>query len=278
MRKNIPVKDFFIGEKHPLTIISGPCVIESKEHTLHCAKTLKKYIEKTPFSFVFKASFDKANRTSIHSYRGPGIDRGLDILSTVKETLNIPILTDVHTVEEVKKAAKVCDILQIPAFLARQTDLILACAETNLVINVKKGQFMAPWDMKNVVEKIESTGNKKIILTDRGTSFGYNQLISDFRAIPIMKQFGYPVCYDATHSVQLPGGLKDSSGGDSQFTPVLAKAALAVGCNALYIETHPNPPAAKSDSAIVLNLSYMEKLLRDLEKIHFALYDNKATV
>ncbi len=269
--QEIPVKDFFIGEKHPLVLILGPCVIEDEYHTMVMAESLKKITKNFPFPFIFKASYDKANRSSVRSFRGPGIEQGLMILEKVKREFDLPIITDIHSAEEASIAAEVVDILQIPAFLCRQTDLILAAARTKKPINVKKGQFIAPWDMKNVIEKIESEENPHILLTDRGTSFGYNNLVSDMRAIPIMQNLGYPVCFDASHSVQLPSGLGDASGGEREFIPILSRAAVAIGCNALFIETHSNPDFAKSDKATVLPFNILQNLLEEVEKIYFAL-------
>lgn len=266
--QRIPLNDFFIGEGEPLAIMCGPCVIEGEEHTLRAAEELLKIFDKTTINFIFKSSYDKANRSSITSFRGPGIKEGLSILKKVKETFGVPVITDVHSPEDAAEAAQVCDILQIPAFLCRQTDLIIAAAQTGRVVNVKKGQFMAPWDMKNVIEKCRSVGNPNVILTDRGTMFGYNNLVSDFRAIPIMQAFGVPVCFDATHSVQLPGGQGSSSGGQREFIPVLAKAAIASGANSLFIEAHPNPKNAKSDAASVIDFKDLPKLLAVLEEIY----------
>lgn len=265
---NIALKNFSIGKKEPLVVISGPCVMESEEHTMRSAETLKGIFNRLNINFIFKSSFDKANRSSIHSFRGLGIDEGLRILEKVKRELDIPVLTDVHWPDEAAMAAEVCDILQIPAFLCRQTDLIIAVAATKKIINVKKGQFMAPWDMKNVVEKIRSVGNQDIILTDRGTTFGYNNLVSDMRAIPIMQGFDVPVCFDATHSVMLPGGQGDSSGGQREFIPVLAKAAVAAGANCLFMESHPNPSQAKSDALSVIDFKDLPELLGILKKLY----------
>lgn len=267
-KRRVPVKNFFVGEGEPLTIISGPCVIESEEHTLRCAEALIKIVQKYNVNFIFKASYDKANRSSIHTFRGPGLVEGLRILQKVKDTFGVPVISDVHTPEEVDSAKEVLDLLQIPAFLCRQTDLLVACAKTDLPIHVKKGQFVAPQDMGNVVDKITSSGNNKIILADRGTCFGYNNLVSDMRAIAIMKQFGFPVCFDASHSVQLPGALGDKTGGESQYTPLLAKAAVAAGCEVVFIETHPRPSEAKSDSATVYPLDQFPKLLEKLVAIY----------
>ncbi len=266
--QKVSIQDFKIGHGEPLAIMTGPCVIESEEHALASAEFLKDLLHGLGIHFIYKSSYDKANRSSFHSFRGPGLEEGLRILAKIKKELQIPVLTDVHTVEEAKEAGKVCDILQIPAFLCRQTDLIVAAAETGAAINIKKGQFMAPWDMGNAVQKVLSTGNKNIILTDRGTTFGYNNLVSDMRAIPIMQKFGFPVCFDATHSVQLPGGNGNSSGGQREFIPVLAKAAIAAGCNCLFMESHPNPTLAKSDKDSVLPFSELKELLSLLKQLY----------
>ncbi len=266
--KKIKIKDFLIGEDEPLAVISGPCVIESEELALQTAHALKKLFSFLKINFIYKSSYDKANRSSYHSFRGPGIEEGLRILEKVKKEFDIPITTDVHSPEEAIAAAEVCDILQIPAFLCRQTDLIFAAAKTGKIVNVKKGQFLAPWDMKNVVDKILSAENSQIILTERGASFGYNNLVSDMRSIPIMQSLGYPVCYDASHSVQLPGGLGTSSGGQRAFIPTLAKAAIAAGANCLFIESHPNPQEAKSDKESVLAFEDLQKLLQELKQIY----------
>lgn len=266
--QNVPVDDFWIGEKEPLTIMCGPCVIESEDHTLRIAEMLKKMFSKRAIHLIFKASYDKANRSSIHSFRGPGIEEGLRILEKVKKELNLPVVTDVHTVEEAAMAGKIVDCVQIPAFLCRQTDLIYAAAKSGAVVSVKKGQFMSPFDMKNVVDKIHSGDNKKVILVERGVSFGYNNLVCDMRSIPMMQSLGVPVCFDATHAVQLPGAAKDSSGGERQYIPVLAKAALAAGANCLFLEAHPDPEHALSDKASVLNLKDLPVLLEQFEKLH----------
>jgi 2-dehydro-3-deoxyphosphooctonate aldolase (KDO 8-P synthase) len=270
--KKLLIGDYKIGEGEPLAILAGPCVIESEEHTLSIAASLQKIMRNCPFSLIFKASYDKANRSSIDSFRGPGLEKGLRILERIKKELGLPVLTDVHSPEEATAAAEVCDMIQIPAFLCRQTDLIAAVGRTKAAVNVKKGQFLAPWDMKNVVDKLLFCGNDRILLTDRGTSFGYNNLVSDFRSIPIMQKLGFPVCFDATHSVQLPGGLGHVSGGQREFIPILAKAAIAVGCNALFLECHPNPNQAKSDAATVLPLEELSSLLQELERIYNAVH------
>lgn len=266
--KKVPVKKFFIGKKQPLTIFSGPCVIESEDHCLRAAERLKQIFSKHKIQFIFKSSYDKANRLSSDSFRGPGLDEGLRILQRVKSEWDLPVVTDVHSPEEAKVVGEVCDVLQIPAFLCRQTDIVLAAAKTGAVVQIKKGQFMAPWDMKNIVDKVLSEGNENIILVDRGTTFGYNNLVSDMRAIPIMQQFGFPVCFDATHSVQLPGGGGNSSGGQREFIPTLSKAAIASGVNALYLEAHPDPAHAKSDAKNVLSFEELARLLRIVERLY----------
>lgn len=266
--KDIKLAQFKIGKNQPLSILSGPCVIESEDHALFTAEKLQAICLSLGINLVYKSSYDKANRSSYHSFRGPGLHEGLRILEKVKKEFNIPVVTDVHSPEEAAIAGEVCDILQIPAFLCRQTDLIIAAAETKAVINVKKGQFMAPWDMKNVVEKILSTGNDQIMLTDRGASFGYNNLVSDMRSIPIMQKFGFPVCFDATHSVQLPGGHGTSSGGQREFIPTLSKAAIAAGCNCLFLESHPDPSKALSDKDSVISFAQLPILLRTVKKIY----------
>lgn len=268
--QRVQVKDFFIGRGEPLTIISGPCVIESEEHTLRCAEKLVQITKKFDVQFIFKASYDKANRSSVHSFRGPGIDEGLRILEKVKREFDVPVLSDIHEPIEAKMAQEVLDVLQIPAFLCRQTDLIVACAQTQKPIHVKKGQFLAPQDMKNVVEKIAATGNHNIILVDRGTCFGYNNLVVDMRAIPIMSALGYPVSFDASHSVQLPGAEGSTTGGDRKYIPTLARAAVAAGCQAVFIESHPNPESAKSDKGSVLPMDQLEGLLKELCAIYNA--------
>lgn len=266
--QKVKIKDFYIGEKEPLCVISGPCIIESEEHAFFCAKSLKELFSKFNINFIFKASFDKANRSSINSFRGPGLEEGLKIIKNIREKLKIPINTDIHLPEQASQAAEVSDILQIPAFLCRQTDLLVSAANTGLPIHIKKAQFMSPYDMKNVVDKVLFCGNKNLILTDRGTSFGYNNLISDMTSIPIMKSFGFPVGFDASHSVQKPGGAGHMSGGAREFIPTLAKAAVASGTNLIFIESHPDPKNAKSDSATVMPFDQLEKLMKELEKIY----------
>jgi 2-dehydro-3-deoxyphosphooctonate aldolase (KDO 8-P synthase) len=266
--KDVPINDWLIGEGQPLTVMCGPCVIESEAHCLKAAETLKGMFEKVGVRLIFKSSYDKANRSAYYSFRGPGVEEGLRILERVKHELNLPVVSDVHTVEETTQAGEVLDLLQIPAFLCRQTDLLFAAAKTGKAVSVKKGQFLAPWDMANVVKKIESAGNEKIILVERGASFGYNNLVCDMRSIPIMQQLGYPVCFDATHAVQLPGGQGDASGGQREFIPVLAKAAIAAGANCLFMEAHPDPKNAKSDAGSVLDFKDLPRLLEQLKRLY----------
>jgi len=259
--KKIKLRDFEIGG-NKLTVLAGPCAIESQEILDITASGLKEITERTGVNFVFKSSFDKANRSSITSFRGPGLKKGLEMLANVKEKYNVPIVTDIHLPEQAAPAAEVADILQIPAFLCRQTDLLVAAAKTGKIINIKKGQFLAPEQMATLVKKVEDSGNSNILLTDRGIAFGYNNLVTDFRAIPIMQQFGYPVVFDATHSVQLPGANGCSSGGDRRFVPVLAKAAMAAGANALFFEVHPNPDKALCDGDNMIPLDKAEELFK----------------
>lgn len=267
--KNIKINiknQFEISNNLPLSIIAGPCVIESKKQAFDLAKELKEICAKEKVKFIFKASYDKANRSSIDSYRGPGIEEGLLILKEIKEKLKVPVLTDVHCTKDVKTVAQIVDVIQIPAFLCRQTDLVVACAKTGLPVNVKKGQFLAPEDMKQVVNKIKKFNNK-ISLTERGVSFGYRNLVVDFRSIEIMKQFGYPVIFDATHSVQRPGGLGTSSGGDRQFVLPLAKAATVIGISALFLEVHKNPNKALSDGANSIDINTFKVLIKQVKQI-----------
>jgi 2-dehydro-3-deoxyphosphooctonate aldolase (KDO 8-P synthase) len=253
-----------IGNDRPFVLIAGPCQIESRSHALEVAQALREIGQRSGVPIIYKSSFDKANRTSASAARGIGIDSGLQILSDVREATGLPVLTDVHTAAQCAVAAQAVDVLQIPAFLCRQTDLLLAAGETGRVINVKKGQFLAPWDMANVAAKIAGTGNHNILLCERGVSFGYNTLVSDFRSLPIMARTGYPVVFDATHSVQQPGGQGTSSGGQREFAPVLARAALAVGVAAVFIETHPDPDHAPSDGPNMIPLREMEALITRL--------------
>lgn len=264
--KRIKLRDFEIGGDK-LTILAGPCAIESQEILDETAQGLKEITKELDINFVFKSSFDKANRSSITSFRGPGMEKGLEMLQLVKEKYDLPIVTDIHTPDQAKPVAEVADILQIPAFLCRQTDLLVAAAETGKIVNIKKGQFLAPEQMGSLVKKVEDSGNKNIMLTDRGSSFGYNNLVSDFRGIPIMQQFGYPVVFDATHSVQLPGANGICSGGDRRFVPVLAKAAMAVGANVLFFEVHPDPDKAKCDGPNMVALKDAKELFATCKKI-----------
>lgn len=251
-----------------LSIIAGPCVIEGRDHAIKMAGAIKEIADKVGISIIYKSSFDKANRTSINSSRGPGIDEGLAILESVKKETGLPILTDIHDANQATKVAEVVDILQIPAFLCRQTDILISAAKTGKVINVKKGQFMAPWDMQFVVEKLNDSDCDDILLTDRGTQFGYNNLIADMRSIPFMQDFGYPVIFDATHSAQLPGARESSSGGIRRMIPTLAKAAIASGCNGLFMEIHDNVDEAKSDAATQWPLDQLELLLQQCKMIY----------
>lgn len=250
-----------------LAVIAGPCVIESPELCLEVARHAQSVCQKLGVGYIFKASFDKANRTSIDSYRGPGLQEGLRILAEVKKELDVPVLTDIHETSQVEACAEVIDIMQIPAFLCRQTDLLVAAARTGRVVNVKKGQFLAPWDMKNVVKKLEDSEASGILLTERGSSFGYNTLISDMTSIPIMREYGWPVIYDATHSVQRPGGAGTASGGNREFIPVLTRCSMAAGADALFLETHPEPVRAMSDAASQLPLGEFEGLLSGALKV-----------
>ncbi len=257
--KRIKLRDFEIGGDK-LTILAGPCAIESIEILEQTAEGLKKITEELDINFVFKSSFDKANRSSITSFRGPGLEKGLEMLKTIKEKYDLPIVTDIHTPEQAAVAGEVADIIQIPAFLCRQTDLLVAAAKTGKIVNIKKGQFLAPEQMESLIKKVEDSGNLNILLTDRGTSFGYNNLVVDFRGIPIMQSFGYPVVFDATHSVQLPGANGTCSGGDRRFVPVLAKAAMAVGANVLFFEVHPEPDKALCDGPNMVALKDAKEL------------------
>ncbi len=264
--KTIRLNDFEIGADK-LTIMAGPCVAENFEVLDETAKKLKEITQKLGINFIFKSSFDKANRSSITSYRGPGLAKGLEMLGEIKSKYNIPIVTDIHQPEQAAIAAEVADILQIPAFLCRQTDLLVAAAKTGKIVNIKKGQFLAPEQMGTLVKKVEDSGNSNILLTDRGVTFGYNNLVVDFRAVPIMQSFGYPVVFDATHSVQLPGANGTCSGGDRRFVPVLAKAAMGAGANALFFEIHPDPDKALCDGPNMLSLDSAEEVFLICKKI-----------
>ena len=262
--KIITVGNITIGGTNPFALITGPCQLESRDHAFMMAEKIAEACAKSDTQFIFKASYDKANRSSVNTQRGLGIEEGLRILSDIRAAFGCPILTDVHEAAQCQTAAGVVDILQIPAFLCRQTDLLLAAGKTGRAINVKKGQFLAPWDMQNVADKIASTGNDQILLCDRGTSFGYNTLVSDFRGLPIMANTGYPVVFDATHSVQQPGGQGNTSGGQREFAPVLARAACAVGIAALFIETHQDPDTAPSDGPNMIPVDQMGDLIKEL--------------
>ncbi len=264
----------FIGDDCKLTLIGGPCVIESEDFTLKMAEEIRKVCDRLNISFIFKSSFDKANRTSISSFRGQSLEQGLEILQKVKDKIGVPVLTDIHDSHQAAPVAQVVDVLQIPAFLCRQTDLLLAAAATGRAINVKKGQFLAPWDMKNVVKKLEAGGAKNILLTERGTSFGYNTLVVDFRSFPQMRELGYPVVFDATHSVQMPGGQGNKSGGQREFVPYLARAAAAVGIDALFMEVHENPDMAPSDGPNMVPLAQLESILKGIVSVRDALQQN----
>lgn len=269
--KSVRISDSVEIGSGGVALIAGPCVIESRDHALFLAEKIAAIAAKAGFSYVFKASFDKANRSSGSSYRGPGMEQGLAVLAEVKATLGVPVVTDIHTEDQIVPVAEVADILQIPAFLCRQTDFILAAARTGKPVSVKKGQFLAPWDMKNVCDKVASTGNEKILLTERGASFGYNNLVSDMRSLAVMRGFGYPVVFDATHSVQLPGGLGASSGGQRQFIEPLSRAAAATGIDALFVETHNDPDNAMSDGPNNLPIERLADLLDRIRRIDDAL-------
>jgi 2-dehydro-3-deoxyphosphooctonate aldolase (KDO 8-P synthase) len=262
---NVEIGSARFGNRLPLSLIAGPCALESRSHALEMADALKQIAERLSIGLVYKTSFDKANRTSAKSARGIGLDQALPIFADIRDTLGIPVLTDVHEIEQCARVAEAVDVLQIPAFLCRQTDLLVAAAKTGKAVNVKKGQFLAPWDMKNVVQKITAAGNRNVLVTERGASFGYNTLVSDMRALPILaRDTGAPVIFDATHSVQQPGGQGTSSGGEREFVPVLARAAVAVGVAGVFIETHQDPDKAPSDGPNMMPLKEMEALLRRL--------------
>ena len=256
-----------IGGGRPLAVIAGPCVIESRESALRHADTLKKTADRVGVPYIFKSSYDKANRSSVNSFRGPGMVRGLEILAEVKKRIGVTMLTDVHEIDQVGAVKEVADILQVPAFLCRQTDFVVAVAKSGNVVNVKKGQFLAPWDMGNVIEKIRSAGNERILLTERGASFGYNNLVSDMRSLVVMGELGYPVVFDATHSLQLPGGLGNASGGERKFIPALARAGVAAGIDALFMEVHEDPDHALSDGPNSLALELFENVLKAVKAI-----------
>ena len=270
--RTVKIGNIRIGRGSPLVLIAGPCVLESERMAIEAARKLKDITRRLNIPYIFKSSFDKANRLSVGSYRGPGIKKGLQILAKVKEKIRVPILSDIHCQKEIKEAAEVLDIIQIPAFLCRQTDIVLAAAMTRKVINIKKGQFLAPWDIIPIVRKIESTGNRRIIITERGVSFGYNNLVSDLRALKIVRDSGYPVVYDATHSVQLPGGKGDCSSGQREFVGPLSRAAVAFGCDGLFLEVHPDPDNAPCDGPNMIALSDAEKLLKEIKRIEGVLW------
>lgn len=267
----VRVGSYHVGGGAPLLWVAGPCVIEGREFTLRVAEILRQHAEQLGVPLVFKASFDKANRSSGKSFRGVGLDEGLDVLAAVKRATGLPVTTDVHEVAQAGPVAEVCDILQIPAFLARQTDLLVAAGKTGRVVNVKKGQFMAPWDMKNVVAKLAEVGNRQVLLTERGTTFGYGMLVNDMRAVPWMQETGAPVIFDATHSVQTPGALGDRTGGDRRMVPYLARAAVAAGCDGVFIETHPDPDHAPSDGPNMIPLAELPALIRTCLRVRAAL-------
>jgi 2-dehydro-3-deoxyphosphooctonate aldolase (KDO 8-P synthase) len=268
--KLVTVGKVKIGGGKPIVLIAGPCVIESQSHVLNTAEKIKRAASDADIPFIFKASYDKANRSSIDSFRGPGLIKGLQSLEKIKQQLNVPVLSDVHTEEEIEPASQVLDVLQIPAFLCRQTNMIIKAAKTGCSVNVKKGQFMAPWDMKNVVDKLSHSGCKKILLTERGFTFGYNNLVVDMRSLVLMRDLGYPIIFDATHSLQLPGGKGNKSGGQKELIPDLVRGAVAVGCDAIFMEVHPNPDKAKSDGPNMLKLSQLPELLKQIKTLDLA--------
>lgn len=267
MAHEVEIGGIRVGGSRRHFLIAGPCVIESEAHALETAARVAEIASALNLPYVFKSSYDKANRTSIHSFRGPGLEEGLAVLRKVRERVGVPVLTDVHSVEEATRAGEVVDVLQIPAFLCRQTDLLVAAAKTGRVVNVKKGQFLAPWDMGNVVKKLEEAGNRRILLTERGASFGYNNLVVDMRSLPILRRLGYPVIFDATHSVQLPGGGGTQSSGQREFVPHLACAAAAAGCDGFFMEVHPTPDRAPSDGPNMVPLDQMKPLLERLLRV-----------
>jgi len=266
--REVQIGNITIGGMNPLAIIAGPCVIETEDITLRIAEKLTEYSRKSNIPFIFKSSYDKANRTSVNSYRGPGIDEGLRVLQKVKEKFEVLVLSDIHSVNEIEKAADVLDVIQIPAFLCRQTDIIVAASKTGKPVNIKKGQFLAPLDIKNIIDKFTSTGNHSLLVTERGTSFGYNNLVADMRSIPIMQGFGFPVIYDATHSVQLPGGLGSCSGGQREFIEPLARAAVAAGCDAVFMEVHEDPNSALCDGPNMLSIDSFIELSKKLTELN----------
>ena len=271
MTETVHIGKIAVGGSHPLAVIAGPCVIEDEQTPVRIARHLRDLCRELSIPLIFKASYDKANRTSLHSFRGPGLLDGLAVLGRIREELDVPVLSDVHRIGEIEKAAEVLDIIQIPAFLCRQTDFVLEVARTGKPINIKKGQFLSPWDMANVVEKVCSTGNRQILITERGTMFGYNNLVVDFRSLPIIRASGWPVIFDATHSVQTPGGSGDRSGGDRRFAPVLARAAVAAGADGVFTEVHFEPDRALCDGPNSLRMDSLPALYRELKAIRLAL-------
>ena len=264
---NVKCANFEIANNKRFTLIAGPCQLENEAHAIRISSELKKITAELGINFIYKTSFDKANRTSLKGKRGMGLEKSLPIFDKIREEVGVPVLTDIHTTEQCSKVAKHVDVLQIPAFLCRQTDLLIAAAKTGKIINVKKGQFLAPWDMANVIKKIEDSGNKNILITERGASFGYNTLVSDMRALPIMSKFGFPIVFDATHSVQQPGGKGEKSGGQREFVPHLSRAAIAVGVGAIFMETHEDPDNAPSDGPNMVPLGEIKNLLKKLNQI-----------
>ena len=271
MSETVRIGKISVGAGHPLAVVAGPCVIEEEQTTLKIARHLSRLCRDLDLPLVFKASYDKANRTSLESFRGPGLADGLAVLSRVREELGIPVLSDVHRIREIERAAEVLDVIQIPAFLCRQTDFILEAARTGKPINIKKGQFLSPWDVANVIEKVCSTGNRQVLVTERGTLFGYNNLVVDFRSLPIIRESGWPVIFDATHSVQTPGGSGNRSGGDRRFAPVLARAAVAAGADGVFTEVHFDPDQALCDGPNSLRVDALPELYRELKAIRAAL-------
>ncbi len=272
MTREISIANTKLGGNNPLYIIAGPCVIESEDIAFYTAERLKVICSEAGLSLLFKSSYDKANRTSLSSFRGPGLEKGLQIFSDVRSRFGIPVISDVHSIDEVKPASEVLDAFQIPAFLCRQTDLVLSASHTGKPVNIKKGQFLAPWDVKNIIDKFISTGNRNLFITERGASFGYNNLVVDFRGLPIMRAFGYPVIFDVTHSLQLRGGLGSSSGGQKEFAETLARAAVAAGVDGLFMEVHPDPDKALCDGPNMIPIDAVPDFLRVMKQIHNAVF------
>jgi 2-dehydro-3-deoxyphosphooctonate aldolase (KDO 8-P synthase) len=270
LTREVAISGRKLGNRNPLFIIAGPCVIESEDIVFHTAAKLKEICSRIGLPLLFKSSYDKANRTSLSSFRGPGLEKGIGILSDLRNKLKVPVISDVHSVEEVKPASEVLDALQIPAFLCRQTDLVLAASGTGKPVNIKKGQFLSPWDVKNIIDKFTSTGNRNLFITERGVSFGYNNLVVDFRGLPIMRSFGHPVIFDVTHSLQLPGSMGKSSGGQREFAEPLARAAVAVGVDGLFMEVHPEPEKALCDGPNMIRLDEVETILKNMKVIDAA--------